>query len=98
MEEKKNKTYETRELSLAATLMTVGFELTGINYQVEGQNNRPIGYFLFENNRELGEAVQKFWAGKLAVEPRTFMQNLRGLRSQTNSKYKSPNSEFSKMS
>jgi len=94
MKKEKNKTYETRELSLAATLMTVGFELTGINYQVEGQASQPIGYFLFENSRDLGDAIQKFWAGKLAVEPRSFMQNLRGLRSQTNSKYKSPNSEF----
>ena len=97
MKEEENKTYETRELSLAATLITVGFELVGINYQVEGQANRPVGYFLFENNRELGEAIQKFWASKLAVEPKSFMQNLRALRSQVNCEYKSPNSQFSKM-
>lgn len=94
MDEKLSKTYENRELILAATLVTLGFELTGINYQFEGNANRPVGYFLFNDSKELGLAIRQFWSGQLAVEPRTFSNNVRSLRAQVNGTYSSPNSQF----
>ena len=95
MTEEKNKAYSTRDLNLAATLLTLHFELVGIDYQVEGTNRRPVGYFSFEDSKDLQQTIMNFWAKKLAVEPIEFAGNIRGLKAQINTVYKSPHSNFS---
>lgn len=95
MTNQKEDLYSTRDLNLAATLITLRFELSGIDYQVEGTRQRPVGYFNFEDSKELQETISNFWARKLAVEPTEFSSNVRGLKAQINTAYKSPHSKFS---
>ncbi len=92
--EQKNNSYSTRDLNLATTLITLHFIMEGVDYQIEGEKQRPVGYFNFEDSEELQNAIKKFWSGDLSVEPRQFMNNLRGLKAQINSFYKSPHSNF----
>ena len=91
---KENKLYTTRDLYLAATLMTLGFKLSGVDFQVEGVRSSPVGYFNFENSEDLRDAEQSFWRGSIAIDPRLFITNMKGLKSQVNSVYKSPTSKF----
>ena len=92
--ENEKRLYTTRDLYLASTLMSLGFDLNGIDYQSEGEHPRPVGYFSFEDNQDLQMAVKEYWAHKLAIEPQQFMVNLRNLKAQVNGAYKSPHSKF----
>jgi hypothetical protein len=85
-----NETFSTRDLYLAATLMTLGFGIISVDYQVEGTRNMPVGYFNFEDSPEIKSAEQKYFQGSLAIEPRTFVTNLRGLKAQISNVYKGP--------
>lgn len=76
------KTYSTRDLSLAATLVTLKFRIVNITYQIEGRKNLPVGYFEFEDSEILQKAIQGYNAGELAVEPKEFTTNMRTLKSQ----------------
>ncbi len=91
----KSESYSIRDIYLAATLVTMGFYVTNVDYQIEGANNRPVGYFNFDNTPELEKTVQDYWQGNLVVEPRTFITNLKGLRSQVSNVYKNPNIDLS---
>ena len=71
-----NKIFSTRDLYLAATLVTLKFYLTGIDYQIEGTKNLPIGYFKFESTPEVMEAKAKYMQGLLSVEPKLYITNL----------------------
>lgn len=82
--------FSTRDLSLAATLVSLKFYLTGIDYQIEGDKNLPIGYFKFENTPEIQEAKSKFTQGLLLVEPKLFVTNLKSLKSEVINTYKNP--------
>jgi hypothetical protein len=86
----KNKIFSTRDLYLAATLVSLKFFLTGIDYQVEGNKNMPIGYFKFENTPEIMEAKAKYTQGLLSVEPKLFITNLKSLKSEIVNIYKNP--------
>ena len=82
--------FSTRDLYLASTLVTLKFYLTGIDYQVEGDKNQPIGYFKFENTPAIQEAKAKYTQGLLSVEPKTFITNLKSLKSEIVNIYKNP--------
>lgn len=90
----KKNTFSTRDLWLAATLCYLKFNITGIDYQVEGSANYPVGYFNFVDNAELQEARNKFFQRALSVEPNEMRTILRTLKSETNNTYKSPRSDF----
>lgn len=94
MKSEQKNIMSTRDLNLATTLMTLRFTMNGIDYQIEGEKQRPVGYFNFEDTIELQDAIKQFWSGDLSVEPRQFMNNLRGLKAQINSFYKSPHNNF----
>lgn len=91
-----NKSRSMRDLYLASTLVSLGFEITNIDFQVEGERNMPVGYFSFEDTKELRDTEKDYWAMKLKVEPRMFINNLRGLKAQVNGEYKGPHSRFNK--
>ena len=74
--------FSTRDLPLAATLVTLKFFMVGVDYQLEGQKNNPIGYFKFEDSPELQEAKQKYSQGLLAVEPKVFTTNMHSLKAE----------------
>ncbi|MFA6325401.1 MAG: hypothetical protein WCX46_04215 [Candidatus Paceibacterota bacterium] len=73
--------FSTRDLPLAATLVTLKFFMIGIDLQLEGQKNQPVGYFKFEDSQLLQDAKQKYNQGLISVEPKVFLANLRGLKS-----------------
>ena len=85
-----DKIFSTRDLYLAATLVSLKFYLTGIDYQIEGDKNSPIGYFKFENTSEIQEAKSKYTQGLLSVEPKSFVTNLKSLKSEIVNIYKNP--------
>jgi hypothetical protein len=90
-----SKIFSTRDLYLAATLVSMRFYVINVDYQLEG--SRPVGYFNFEDSEDLRNAENDYWQGRLAVEPRTFVTNLRGLKAKVNNIYKGPHTDISKM-
>jgi len=82
--------FSTRDLYLAATLTTLKFFMTGIDYQVEGEKNRPIGYFKFDSTPALLNAKAKYSQGLLAVEPKSFVTNLNGLKAEVIGTFSNP--------
>ena len=90
------KMFSTRDLYLASTLVSLKFYMVGVDYQIEGEKNKPVGYFNFEESPELIEATQKYLQGQLAIEPRIFITNLRSLKAQVTNIYKNPNVDMSK--
>jgi hypothetical protein len=84
--------FSTRDIYLAATLITLKFQMISVDYQFEGAREMPVGYFQFEKSEELMSAEQGYWRGSLSVEPRAFVTNMRGLKAQTSNSLKSPHS------
>lgn len=78
----KNEIFSTRDLYLAATLVTLKFYLTGTDYVVEGGKNFPIGFFKFEDSPSLQETRSKYIQGILLIEPKAFIANLKSLKSE----------------
>lgn len=89
-----NKIFSTRDLYLAATLVTLKFYLTGVDYQIEGDKNQPIGYFKFENTDEIQEVKARYTQGLLLVEPKSFVTNLKSLKSEIVNVYKNPHTMY----
>jgi hypothetical protein len=83
MEEK--SMYSTRDLNLAATLVTSKFLMEGIDLQYEGGKPKPVGFFRFAQTPELIDVKRKYDQGLLLVEPKTFQTNLRGLKAEIES-------------
>lgn len=88
---KKQEIFSTRDLYLAATLLTLRFNLIGIDYQFEGTKGMAVGYFQFERSENLLEAEKSYWQNQLAVEPNAFITNMRKLKAQVANFYKNPN-------
>lgn len=86
--------FSTRDLYLASTLVTLRFFMNGIDFQIEGETRRPVGYFNFEKTEELIGATKKYSQGQLSIEPRLFITNLKSLKSEVNNYYKGPRSSF----
>jgi len=85
-----DKFFSTRDLYLAATLICLKFYLTGTDFSIEGDKNQPVGYFKFANSPEIMEAKQKYMQGLLSVEPKSFVTNLKSLKSEIVNVYKNP--------
>lgn len=83
--------FSTKDLYLSSTLVTLKFFMTGIDYQIEGDKNRPVGYFKFQNSPELVEAKNKYIQGLLQVEPKAFITNMHSLKAEVENMYKNPN-------
>lgn len=77
-----NSIFSTRDLALAATLVTLKFYMEGLDFAIEGGKNFPVGYFKFTDTPELQEAKKKYSQGLLLVEPKIFMSNIHELKSQ----------------
>lgn len=93
---KDEQIFSTRDIYLASTLVTLGFKIVGVDFQVEGVRNMPVGYFNFESTEDLAETEKKYWQGTIAVNPRDFITNMKGLKSQVNNVYKSPRAEYTR--
>lgn len=84
------KIFSTRDLTQAATLITLKFPLIGIDYQIEGSKPQPVGYFKFEDTPRLKEARQKYTQSLLSVEPKLFMTNVHSLKAEVTNAFKNP--------
>ncbi len=90
----KDQIYSTRDLYLAATLITLNFPMKTIDYQVEGERQKPIGYFGFEENEKLSKFLDDYRQKKIFVIPQEFVTSMRSLQSEVNNVYKNPHSSF----
>lgn len=86
--------YSTRDLYLSATMITLGFPMLTIDYQVEGERQKPIGYFGFEKNEKLRNFLNDYRQRKISVIPQDFITSMRSLQSEVNNVYKNPHSSF----
>lgn len=86
--------FSTRDLTLAATLVTHKFLMTGIDLQIEGNQKRPVGYFRFDRTDELNDVYKRYSQGMLDVEPRLFMTNVHGLKAAVENAYKNPTGTY----
>jgi hypothetical protein len=82
--------FSTRDLYLAATLISLKFRMTGIDYQIDGDKNQPVGYFKFEDTPELQETKSCYTQGLLTIEPKSFITNLKSLKSEIVNIFKNP--------
>jgi hypothetical protein len=87
---KKEDLFSSRDLYLASALVSLKFKLLKIDFQIEGSANRPVGYFYFANTPALEDAVKRYWNSELACEIRSFINEMRGLKSQVTTAYKAP--------
>jgi hypothetical protein len=85
-----NENFSTPDITLATTLLTLNFTKTNTDFVNEGTNKKPRGYFCFKKSPALDEALKKYLAGDLAVEPKMFMANVRALKSEVNNNYENP--------
>lgn len=69
--------YATRDIALAAALITNGVELK----DVEMLNER-IAEFIFEEHPSIDDWVQDFWKRRLKVDAMTYQDNVRFLKSR----------------
>lgn len=82
--------FSTKDISLAASLMSMKFLMVGVDYQIEGLKNLAVGYFKFENSEELSDARRKYMQAMILVEPRNFMSNIKTLKSEVQSTKDNP--------
>ena len=94
MTEEHSEEFSTRDLYLASTLVTLHFPLLKIDYQVEGLKPKPIGYFIFEDTKELRDARSRYNQSMLLVEPKLFISNLQSLKSEVVNMFQNPNSQI----
>lgn len=82
--------FSTRDLTLAATLVTLKFPLDGIDYQIEGVKANPIGYFKFDDTEQLRDARRRYTQALITVEPKQFMTNVHSLKAEVTNAFKNP--------
>lgn len=86
--------FSTRDLNLAAVLMTLRFPLLGIDYQVEGTKSRPVGYFKFEATSAIEDAKRKYLQSMIMVVPQSYDQAKEALKSEVCNIKLNPHSGF----
>ena len=86
--------FSTRDLTLAATLVTHKFLMIGLDLQIEGTNKRPVGYFKFDRTEKLDDVYRRYSQGMLDVEPKLFMTNVHGLKAVVENAYKNPTGTY----
>lgn len=68
----RKKKYFTFDLGLTTALISLGFELL----ELDKTNPKKVK-FLFEENKELNEAVTAYWGDNLPINARTLFDNLK---------------------
>lgn len=90
MDNKENEIFSTGDLYLSATLITIGFNYTDIDYVIDGEKNYPIVYFKFKNTPEIKEAKKRYNQGNILVEPKIFVTNMKSLKAEISNIQKNP--------
>ena len=70
-------TFQTSDIFLASTLTCLGHDLI----EVDTTNPKRVG-FCFDSNNKLQEDIQRFWRGKILVEPKRLFDSQRFLKAR----------------
>jgi len=70
-----NNTYETKDLYIAAYLIAIGHSLKN-HSRYDGEI-----YFVFDNNENIQQEVNKFISRKALVDPVAYSQSMKSLKS-----------------
>lgn len=79
---KLNDYYQTTDLCLCCTLITLGFILDSID-----KTNPQKVIFLFKREEGLDETIEDYFKGFIRVEPKLFFANLRFIKSRIREAY-----------
>ncbi len=71
------RTFETQDIQLAASLLALGANFTAID-----RNNPDRCTFLFEDSNDVRRSVEAIWRRQLAIEPQTLIRALKALQSR----------------
>lgn len=69
--------FQTNDLALAAALNECGFAII----ELDASNPRRIA-FVFDHTADLDDTTKKYWKGSLRVDPKSYFDNLRHLKSR----------------
>ncbi|EKD84718.1 MAG: hypothetical protein ACD_38C00169G0019 [uncultured bacterium] len=73
-----NKTYyETQSLPLTATIICLGIPLDSVIKSPDGKS-----IFVFPRSIELDQILENFWKKSLVIEPNTFWEAIRFIKSR----------------
>lgn len=75
MRMKQNNLIKISDLCLA-TVISQYFPIVSVN-----KNNPRRAEFIFEGSDELKGYISKFWEGKLVVEPKSFFNQIKNIKS-----------------
>lgn len=71
--------YETNSLVLASTLVCLGIPLDSV---VKSSGGKSLFRFNRSNNPDLDQIIQNFWQKTLKIEPNSFWESIRFLKSR----------------
>ncbi len=72
-----NDYYKTTDIALATALHCYGLKLDAID-----KTNPSRASFVFERNKGLDELIQAFWSHSLKVDPLTFFNELKQVKTR----------------
>ncbi len=72
-----NNSYRTSDLALAGALCVSGFVVERVE-----KINPKRSVFIFDNSTELEEAINKYWSGRLEIEPQAYFYQLKNLKAR----------------
>lgn len=67
----------TTDLSLAATLVTLGFQIHSIQ-----KNLHSKAVFNFEQSTKLNQTIEAYWADRLVVNPKSFFDVIKHIKTR----------------
>lgn len=76
---KNNSYFETNSLHLSASLICLGIPLDSV---LKGQDGKATFIFNRSNNPDLDQIIQNFWQKTLKIEPNSFWESIRFLKSR----------------
>lgn len=89
----KEEDFITRDLGLAATLVTLGIFYNRIDFSQEGTNNSAVGYFIFPHTDGLKEKELQYKRGQLLVEPKSYLASIHALKAEVMNFLKNPHNK-----
>lgn len=72
-----NEYFQSADLSLVATLASIGYSIEAID-----RNNGSRAIFLIPRDKFLDEKVQAFWSHSITVDPLTYFNCLKELKTR----------------
>ncbi|MGZ6005530.1 MAG: DUF5659 domain-containing protein, partial [Candidatus Saccharimonadales bacterium] len=70
-------TFSTYDLALAATLVTLGHSIKGLEQSQYGKAT-----FIFDRTNTFDETIQAYWADGLSVNPKTYFDVLKHIKTR----------------